>query len=397
MCKLLILAAVVGGDVASEDRYRYEVRTMEDTIRDTTPAGYLARSNKNEGVGYSIVFDNIRLHPDPESNSIRSTTANYTFYFYRDGPKFYIRDRKCNFVCMNPCGTVYTSPVRLQHQCKFAVGLGAGGLFKIYAVSRGVNTTYRGFEFVREDNILRGRIRLASEADVSASFRLEGQPRHERSCKRIASVPQKNLDVRREGEGDDVNRCSMIDTAAVFSNPNADVVVREETKRYYALRMDRGYLDGNGALSARKSVFVKHYVSPNVYVFRNAETCKFLCLSRECGLFASGGYTAECQIRVEQSLLRDTLFVRFLKTNYYLSYNEKTGRVDYAENAKSRVEFEETAPPGTGECTPFSTSDPGPAPPRRGCPKNSGETLVISLPSLLLVAVLNFNRTDSDN
>ncbi|QOD40074.1 fgf-2 [Matsumuraeses phaseoli granulovirus] len=369
---------------------KVQIHLLNDDIV-PSPMFYLQMTNKTFGLGYTVGVDhNLNLYTERYSNYIRSTPSNYTYYFFKDRNKYYIRDERCNFVCVNPCGTVFTSAIRYQHYCKFVIDK-FDNKYSIFASSTGQATTHRILNFNKTLNMLTANVVYNTNDTVhnKAPFTLKHGPRPQMNkCVSLLKVPQKNLDMK------DQERCQLdIDvSAAAIINPNIDMYVKQDNKKFYKLKMGNSYINGDGALTGENVIFQKNYVEPNVYIFRNVDTCKYLCQSSECGVYMAEENSKECNIKVEQSLLRDSFYIKFMYNNYYLSYNNTDDSMTFSHNTKSRIEFVETVYDNKVSCNPVEINNE-PSTKKCGDNNSSANTLTINLPHLFLFLVLNYNKT----
>nr|QGY99851.1 FGF [Cydia pomonella granulovirus] len=351
----------------------------EDTILhdSVSPATYLKRSNKTHGFGYVIGLDddhhNTNLQSSTDSPDIRSTTANFTYYFYLDNNnKYYIRDNRCNFVCVNQCGTVFTSEVRLRHHCKFNL-VWRGSACGIYTVNK-EGVVSKILQFDMEQNLLTALINTSVPVDgLPTPFTLKHGPKlMGNRCEALNKVSQRTLNTSK-------NKC-VVDS--ILKEDVEDVVT---DKRFYKLRMGNAFIDGDDLIFHKTELD-----QPNVYTFRNVHTCKFLCESSECGVFMSDRNGSECRVRVERS--GSSYHIRFVGNNYYLSYNNSDSSMAFSHSTKSNIVFEETEYNDKLSCGGVSSG------PIKKCGSSSlGNTLTINIPHLFLFLMLNYNRTMYDN
>lgn len=336
---------------------------------------YLEATNKTHGVGFTVGCDhNINLYSEPSTSKVRSTPASYTYYFFRDRTnKYFVRDETCKFLCANPCGVVFVSPVILQHYCKFVVTQN-GDAYGLYLSGA---TSHRVLEFDKEANLLKGRTvyNVNDTVREPTPFRFKNGPvTYAGDCVPITKVPSKNLDASGE-------RCNLSVTKPT-SYPNFDVHVKKDSKKYYKLRVET-----HGTLSG---VFLKSVVEPNVYQLRNVETCEYMCRSSECGVYMSpDGSKEDCKIHVEQSFLRDSFYIRFKHDNYYLTVVD--GELTVSHNSGSRIEFVETeylGKPTCGDVVGVTTAG-------RCGQRSVGNSLTINIPQLFFFLVLNYNNRTS--
>ncbi|AGQ20366.1 fgf-2 [Clostera anastomosis granulovirus A] len=297
-----------------------------------SPIHYLMISNKTQGVGFNVGVLNgtVNLYTDAASRYVRSTPSNSTYYFFKDGDKYYIRDGDCNFVCANPCGVVYVSRVRVKHQCKFAVNRRADH-YSVYAYNTNeVVVTYRVLWFDVKQNVLRARALTDNESisRVDAPFLLRGDPTwYAGRCVPIKRTHQKvstrnvcMIDVDKDG-------------GSMINSTNVDLYVKKDNRRLFSLRT------AHDNTTLYDGVFSKTVISPNVYVLRNEDTCKYLCHTIECGVFMGRENSAECTVRMERSVNNAFFYLKFVQNNLYLSFN---GSVLSTQEATTRVWFDET-------------------------------------------------------
>ncbi|AER41544.1 fibroblast growth factor 2 [Epinotia aporema granulovirus] len=367
---------------------KYKKTDKYRTTNDMSILSYLLESTKLKGVGFNIAVKNTDQYTNlhvTNDNVVRVTTADYTFYFYRDGNKYYIRDASCKFLCANPCGVVFTSSIRLQHYCRFNIKMITTGLFKIYLDSRNNDVVkYKSLDFVVADNKLRALTNLHNYDDVKASFRIHGTPIYDASCPRLSTVDSKNLDAL--SSEDMSKKCAIPDQNDNSVLVNYDVHIKQDRRQYYQIKIGEEYIDGEGGVVESSKVFQKHFIKPNVYAFRNINTCKFICQNANCGVYMSSVYSNDCKLRVEQSLLRDSFFVKFIQNNYYLSYTNKN--VTYSSNPRSKIEFDEYMYGVMSGCPSFDIYSPSPVN-DINCHRNKGTRLFISAVTVLLSFILN--------
>lgn len=354
---------------------------------ETTVFSRLIASTKLNGVGFNVAVKNTDQYTNlhvTNDNVVRVTTANYTFYFHHDGNKYYIRDSSCNFLCANPCGVVFTSPIRLQHYCRFNIKLMNTGLFKIYldTYSNG-SIKYKSLDFVVADNKLRALTNLRNYTDVKAAFKIHGTPIYHTSCPRLSIADSKNLDAL--SVEDMSKKCAIPELNDNDVLPNYDVHMKQDRRQYYQIKIGGEYIDGEGGVAQNSKVFQKHFINPNVYAFRNTKTCKFICQNSKCGVYMSNVYSNDCKLRVEQSLLRDSFFVKFVQNNYYLSYTNNN--VTYSANPKSKIEFDDYMYGVVSGCPSFDVYSPSPT--NDDCYRNKGTRLCVSIVTVLLGFIVN--------
>ncbi|ACZ63591.1 FGF-2 [Pieris rapae granulovirus Wuhan] len=373
------------------DNKNYTVHLMDGTTLNNTlsPMEYLLQTNKTYGLGFSVGLDrnNINLYSDPSSFSVRSTPANFTYYFFRDKSKYFIRDHQCNFLCVNPCGESFMSPIRFQHYCKFNIIKNLNNKYSVYASSKSVSITHRILEFDNVENKLRARIvKNANESmmETIPPFQLKNGPiLYRGKCVPINKVEQKNLDTTEE-------RCKLNDIVKSTAPTNVDVYVKKDNVKFYKLRLEN---DQNTAFE-NGDVFVKNVLQPNVYSLRNVKTCKYVCQNYDCGVYMSDENSNECKIRVEQNEDRNSFFIRFLHNNYYLSYNASVDTMSFSHNTKTRIEFVEAEYKKKLNCKKFEFN--ANKSPTNKCTKSLGSTLSINLPHLFFFLMLNFTRNTDD-
>ncbi|AAM70314.1 fibroblast growth factor 2 [Phthorimaea operculella granulovirus] len=347
-----------------------------ETLYDSmTPMDYLMRTNKTFGVGYTVGYDrNINLYSEPNTFNVRSTPANYTFYFYRDNDKYYIRDEECSFLCANPCGVVFMSKVRLQHYCKFYVEKHGHNVYSIFATNNGpTGVIHKTLDFERNKNMVFAQVTNNVTRQDGAMFHLKHGPRLRKvSCPAIMRVPQRNL----AAEG----RMCHIDPSIILNKNSlptteSDVYVRKDHIKYYRMRT-----------GVQNRVFTKSLSSNNAYVLRDSKTCQYLCQSNMCGVYMSDyDVEGECNF-VFDSTSRSSFYIRLPTDNYYLSYNDTTGVMNFSHTINSRVEFYEVLEndPNT-ECLQRQKKASTCGKPLNGVTN----TLTINLPNLFLFLVLN--------
>ncbi|AAQ21708.1 fgf [Cryptophlebia leucotreta granulovirus] len=353
-----------------------------------TPNDYLKLTNKTYGLGYVIgLNDHINLHSEPKSIDVRSTTANFTFFFYLDNNnKYYIRDENCNFLCLNHCGKVFTSPVRLRHHCKFNL-LWKENRLGIYMVNKNGDPS-KILKFDREQNLLTALVNNTLNVDMLPTpFRVKYGPQEVGvRCTSLSKIPQKTLDTSK-------NKC-VTDTILEYNydpSTNNDMFVKKDDKKFYKLRLGDSFINGDGSLNGPNVIFHKNIIEPNVYLFRNVHNCKFLCQNTKCGMFMSDENTSDCKIRVEQSLLRDYFYIKFINSNYYLSYNTSENSMSFSHSTKSNIVFEETSYNEKLTCSNILSSVDKVS---DKCNSNNlGNILTVNLPNMFLVLMLNYNRT----
>lgn len=360
------------------------VNDANDSLH-TDPLKYLETTNKTFGLGYTINYDNnVNLFSDDTSINVKSTTSNFTYFFYLVKNKYYIRDDKCNFICINPCGKVFTSPMRLQHFCKFIIKK-IKNKYSIYTSSTGVtNTTYRVLKFDVNRNVLKGKIVSHTNDSVTekALFKLTNGPvPYKGSCIPVTKVQQKNLDT-----SDD--RCnvdkSITDNKKTKPVSITDVYIKKDNLKFYKIRFSDSKYSSD--------VYIKNVINNNVFVIRNVKSCKYLCQNIKCGVYESYENSLDCLINVHQKTSNAPFYVRFVSNNYYLSYNETTDSMAFSHNTKGILEFVDTDYSDKMVCEKFEINTG--RPPSEKChPSNLSNSLTINLPQLFLFLMLNFNRT----
>ncbi|AEB00395.1 fgf-2 [Clostera anachoreta granulovirus] len=344
-----------------------------------SPIHYLKISNKTLGVGFNVGVLNgtVNLYTDTVSRYVRSTPSNSTYYFFKDGDKYYIRDADCNFVCANPCGVVYVSRERVQHQCKFAVNRRVDH-YSIYAYNtNGASVTYRMLWFDVKQNVLRARALTDNETinRVDAPFLLRGDPTwYTGRCVPIKRTHQK---VLRSNQ----NMCMIDvdgDVGSMINSTNVDLYVKKDNRRLFSLRI------AHDNTTLYDGAFSKTVISPNVYVLRNEDTCRYLCYSVECGVFMGQENSAECTVRIERSVENAFFYLKFVNNNNYLSFN---GSVLSTQKATTRVWFDGTKTVGARQrCSAYSrnTRKSG----TKLCDTNSSAIASINLIKLFVTMVL---------
>nr|AHN92163.1 fgf-2 [Agrotis segetum granulovirus] len=370
-------------------------RKVDPHYGDTTPMGFLKRSTKSTGAGYILnVGGSYNIYTDPFTK-IRSTTSNNYFYFYRDDGKYYIRDEKCNFVCANPCGEVFVSAYRLQHYCKFKVIQDpATSAFKIYIPSSGSVPTYRALEFLVKDNLLRAKVGIKNEAEVPALFFFKDPVKIQNKCPSISKVQQYNLDAHPDNSVPD-NRCAHLNTRVLAENRiTGSLPLKSESVRYFHLMMDSKYINGAGGFSETSgsdTIFQQHYLKPNVFAFRSVQSCSFLCQNK-CGfVYVTKKYNDDCMIRVEQSSVSNSFFLRFTENNFFLAYNTTTDTLGHTDRARSRLSFVDATVSLPDECPRLDLDKREER--DNKCALSLANNIVINIPHMLFLILLNYNAT----
>ena len=354
---------------------------------DADPMRYLYNTNKTYGLGYTIgVYrDNVNLYVEQNSPIVRSIPSNYTFYFYNDNNKFYIRNNMCNFLCVDACGVAFMSPVRYKHYCKFHINSTHTGNFSIFSVNN--NGKRRDFKFDSIHNILK----MSKTNTEEYPFVLKNGPVHHlNKCQPIARTVQQTLVVN-------TDECTPTVKKNKHGSGGVEVSVKRDDHQYYGMRpMD---IDDDSQFSQRHHLFVKHIISPGVYVLQNAITCKFVCQNSECGVYMSNVNNGQCKVHVMTN--RDNSFyVRFYNDNYNLMYNTTTNELSYAHSKRSRVKLvpilknkdthryvcnnlevssRDYDDESTKECKKFS--------------RNTANVLSLSIPNIVFFLMLSYNNT----
>ncbi|ABC61236.1 FGF-2 [Choristoneura occidentalis granulovirus] len=379
--RLFIIALIVASGficvIASNPSYKYvidngvTINLLNKTIiSDVSPYTYLSTTNKNDGIGFTIGVNNdTNLYSELSTYTVKSTTANYTYYFYKDKNKFYIRDSNCNFLCVNSCGSVFLSHIRYRHFCKFNIKK----IHNKYSIYAG-NHTNRVLEFKKDDNLLKAKIvsNTNNFVDENTLFILKNEPKpNPTKCVQISKTEQKLLAKDQ--------RCQL---NTILNNTvslsNIDVFVKKDNKKYYKLLMKSSEYD---------KVFIKHFYINNVYVLQDVNTCKYLCQNEKCGVYMSNENTEECKIKIDQG--KSDLFIRFNHSNYYLTYNSMNDSMTFSNNKKTFIKFVETDTPHvTKHCQNY---EPINKKQFQKCPvSNNGNSFMINLPSLLIFLALNY-------
>ncbi|UXX41917.1 fgf-2 [Psilogramma increta granulovirus] len=309
---------------------------------DTDNVRGLYKSNKNHGVGYTIgVYrDNVNLYVEHESPIVRSIPSNYTFYFYNDNNKFYIRNNMCNFLCVDVCGMAFMSPVRYKHYCKFYINSTRTGNVAIFLVNK--NGKRRNLKFDAIQNIL--KIDKTTTDSEEYPFVLKNGPiHHQNECRPIARTVQQILNVNTE-ECNPLKKNKNKNFSGV-GRGGVEVSIKRDDHQYYGMRLikindDDNDDDNNIQFLQRNHLFVKHNIIPGVYVLQNAITCEFVCQNSECGVYMSNVNNGQCKVHLMTN--RDNSFYVRLhnSNNYNLIYNTTTNMLLFAENdIKSRVKL----------------------------------------------------------
>lgn len=392
MLRLTIIVLLCASISTQSAKFEYVVDTIDDgMIMDSSPMGFLERSNKTLGAGYVLGINDLNNIYVDDSSRLRATTADKYFYFYKDNSKYYIRDEKCNLICLDPCGEAYPSAYRLQHYCKFKVEKATGIRVKIYIVSSGPILNYRALEFVQADNIVRGRVNIKSLEDVPASFKLKGPLKLQNKCPNISKVRQFNLDAKPEGSIENT-RCSRLNLKAISQNRVlATLPIKQQSMLFYNLKIEEKYVNGKGKLEdspSEATVFLKQFIKPSVYTFVNSQTCNYLCLNKCGSVYMSPEMNKDCNVALEQADDRNEHYIRFNNNNYYITYNDTTGAPGFSRGGKSKVVLVETT--DTKFTCRVNVNSTGP--PDDKCAHNLGNKLIVSLPPLFIFLLLNYNN-----
>lgn len=380
------------------DKYKYSVGldvNLMDGVHihhDADPMRYLHNTNKTYGLGYTIgvLRDNVNLYAELDSPTVRSIPSNYTFYFYNDNNKFYIRNSMCNFLCVDVCGVAFMSPVRYKHHCKFHINSTHTGNISIFSVNN--NGKRRDFKFDSIHNILKMSMTTTDTEEYPFVFK-NGPIHHHNRCQPIARTVQQTLVVN-------TGECTPTLKKNKHNN-GVEVSVKKDDHQYYTMQtIDDD--DDDSQFIQRHHLFVKHYISPGVYVLQDAITCKFVCQNSECGVYMSNVNNGQCKIHVMTN--RDNSFyVRFYNNNYNLMYNTTTNELSYAHSKKSRVKLvpmhrnkdthrymcnnleansREYDDESTKECIKLK--------------KNTASALSFSIPNIVFFLMLSYNNTSEN-
>lgn len=393
-----ILSSTVFSTSTTTDIYKYnvdddglDVKLMDGVHihHDANPLRYLITTNKNYGLGFTIgVYrDNVNLYVERNSHVVRSTPSNYTFYFFNDNNKYYIRNVACNFLCVDACGTAFMSPVRYKHHCKFQINSTRAGNFSIFIENNGKR---RDLNFDSVHNILRiNKIDTVEEYPFVLKY---GPVNHSNKCQPIARTVQQILVVN---TGECVPTIKKIKQQAA----GVDVSVKKDDHQYYEMQL----MDTTDTtqFTPRHNLFVKHIISPGMYVLQNALTCEFLCQNNECGVYMSNTNNAQCKIYVFTN--RDSsFFVRFANDNYNLMYNTSTNKLSYAHSKRSRVKLVPVTKNKNAHryvCNNLeasSSSDDGIKKECKNFRTNAANVLSLSIPNILFFLILSYNNTNNN-
>ncbi|ABQ52059.1 fgf-2 [Spodoptera litura granulovirus] len=331
-------------------KYEHLVYDTEPTL-DPNAMTRIMGSNLTFGVGYHVLYrGNTPLYPkdDKRNSKVVSTTA-YTpheFFFYYDfkSEKFYIRDSRCRFMCMNPCGDVFMSSQIVKHYCKFKV-VKETDYYKLFIPSSYVsdkNQTLRYLSFDTEHNLVVGKTKIVNESLIPAEFMINGKKNsHQHKCPKIPKMASIVLD------NDPNNRCRMPSKSDF--NPTlikTPISVSLGARYFYSLKLNNMYVTSNAQLASytnEYTTFQKEQITvDNVFVFRSTDSCNYLCLNK-CGVvYMATGFNNDCKIKVESSGNENIVHLKFVKNNYYLAAGDDSLTNTTNSSYKTQLELIES-------------------------------------------------------
>ncbi|AMF83848.1 fgf-2 [Cnaphalocrocis medinalis granulovirus] len=327
-----------------------------------TVLDYLMSTNKTVGVGYTMgLNDNINFYTDTSTGFVRSMpVAKHVYYFYRDvnNDKYFIRDENCGFLCVNPCGDVFTSLNRYHHYCKFMITNKNSERFGIFTSSNGATITHRLLEFDLFNNILRAKIvRNITDSIIHENkIILKNGPQSTppTKCEPIHLAEHINLDNTNDKCKLDDTIVNVIKKQTKNNNPNS-MGIKKDSLIYYKITIDTK--DNN----THTKVFIKNTLEANnVYTLRDIDTCMFLCKSQECGVYYSTENSEECKIKILHNKYKSYFFsTLFVYTNSL--YDTKLQLIDKNEdiikNSQKCKRQNNTNKRSTRLCTRNPTAD----------------------------------------
>ncbi|AQQ80395.1 FGF-2 [Betabaculovirus altermyunipunctae] len=289
-------------------------------------AEFAPKASLTFGSGHSLVYDlETYVYPrTPNQNApIVSTTKydNHTWYFYRDvkTDKYYARDDTCRFMCMNPCGTAFMSNVLVKHYCKFKIDSNDEH-YKLYIPSSvgSSRRSYRYLVFDSKFNAVKGVIGMTNHTEIPFKFSIEPTRTNQTGCTRIGKMSAINLDAH------STTRCSLPRTTELVKGGEItkEIQVVSNIRYYYHLKMHGGYVTSSAnihPLIGDYSRFQKEMINVNVFVFRNTDTCNYLCLNK-CGVvYMSLKHNSDCNIRIVDTTASGNVYLKFLRHDTYLA------------------------------------------------------------------------------
>lgn len=282
------------------------------------------------GEGYEIVFNrDTPVYPKnlDQNSMIKSISKyeNHTFYLYHDrkSEKFYVRDESCRFLCLNPCGVAYMSNVIVKHYCKFKIEE-KSGLYRLYIPSSGASlkkVTYRYLSFDVSRNVVNGVLNLHNPDLVPYEVKMENKKTNQTGCTKIGKMVALNFDAKES------SRCSLPKVSEMTpAEITKDIQVVSSVRYFYHLKLPDGYVTSSASLNPMMgdySRFHKEMVNTNAYVFRNTDTCDYLCMNK-CGVvYMSLIYNTDCKLRIQETTAVGNVYLKFERHHYYLSVDSQ--------------------------------------------------------------------------